>query len=148
MGRQERWHNLIWNLQKTRLIKMFYNITNRTHLKFITAWNTCYCWLCGLSFTLMLVIFTENYAITNSQRIMKPNTVYHSILLFVYSFHNLLPNIWYFSLQTGFRTSYFDDFTTLPSIEEDSISLWLFCTTALPNCGPVRLETCRSFVKW
>jgi len=36
---------------------MCYNITNRTHLKFITAWNTCYCWSCGLSFTPMSVIF-------------------------------------------------------------------------------------------
>lgn len=88
--------SLLWNLQETSFIKMCCNITKRTHLKFITAWNTCYCWSCGLSFTPMLVIFTENYAIKNSQTIMKPNAAYHCILLFVYNFYNLLLNIWQF----------------------------------------------------
>jgi len=42
----------------------------------------------------MLVIFTENYAITNSQRIMKPNAVYHCTLPILHNFYNLLLNIW------------------------------------------------------
>jgi hypothetical protein len=43
-------------------------------------------------------------------------------------------------------TSHIDDFTTVPYIGDDNMAYRLFCTTALPDDGPVRPETW-SFVK-
>jgi len=43
-------------------------------------------------------------------------------------------------------TSYIDDLTTVSYTAADSMVLQLFCTTALPDDGPVRPETCRSVV--
>jgi hypothetical protein len=37
-----------------------------------------------------------------------------------------------------------NDLTTVPYIGDDSMSYRMFCTTALPNDGPVRPETCNS----
>ena len=42
--------------------------------------------------------------------------------------------------------SYIDDLTTVPYIVDDSTAYRLFCTTALPDDGPVRPETCTSFL--
>ena len=41
-----------------------------------------------------------------------------------------------------------DDFTTVPYIGDDSKTLKIIFTTALPDDGPVRPETCRSYVKF
>jgi hypothetical protein len=43
-------------------------------------------------------------------------------------------------------TSYIDDFITVPYTGDDTVACRLFCTTALPDDGPVRAGT-RSFVK-
>jgi len=45
-----------------------------------------------------------------------------------------------------FCKSYIDYPTTVPHIGGDSMAWQLFCTTALPDDGPVRPETWKSFV--
>jgi hypothetical protein len=46
----------------------------------------------------------------------------------------------------GYSMSHTDDFTTLLHNGDISMAWLLFCTTALPDDGTMRLETCRSFV--
>ena len=52
-----------------------------------------------------------------------------------------------FSVHIRLCTSYVDDLTTVPCTGNDSMSQRMFRRIAVPDGGPVRLETCRSVVK-
>jgi hypothetical protein len=68
------------------------------------------------------------------------------IILIIYNLtlYNLI--FYNCSVHIPFCKSYIDYPTTVPHIGGDSMAWRLFCTTALPDDGAARPETCKSFV--